>query len=227
MLAAVALTFVADGTLELDQPVGGFAPGAGGAGRGSLDAGPVDDTVPASRAITLRHLLTSTNGHRLSVRLLGAGRSTPRRAAPAGSAAAAACAAAGRVDGDPRRDPAAPPARRRVHVQHRIRHPRRARRPGRRAPTLPELMATRLFEPLGMTEPGSPSRPGPTSDTRPTTATARTGSSSRTVPTGSGRRCRRSRRVPVASCRPWPTSWRSSGCCWPAAATCCPPTSSR
>src|SRR4029450_12367997 len=63
MVAALALTFVADGTLELDQPVGALLPELAAAVVVRSMTGPIDDTVPASRPITLRHLLTSTNGH--------------------------------------------------------------------------------------------------------------------------------------------------------------------
>lgn len=63
MVAAAALTFVADGTLELDQPVGGLLPELAAPTVVRSLSGPVDDTVPARRPITLRHLLTSTNGH--------------------------------------------------------------------------------------------------------------------------------------------------------------------
>jgi CubicO group peptidase (beta-lactamase class C family) len=60
--AAVALTFVADGTLELDQPVDGLLPELTSRRVVRAASGPVDDTVPAVRPITLRHLLTSTSG---------------------------------------------------------------------------------------------------------------------------------------------------------------------
>jgi CubicO group peptidase (beta-lactamase class C family) len=63
MVAALALTFVADGTLELDQSVGELLPELAAPVVVRSMTGPVDDTVPASRPITLRHLLTSTNGH--------------------------------------------------------------------------------------------------------------------------------------------------------------------
>jgi CubicO group peptidase (beta-lactamase class C family) len=63
MIAALALTFVADGTLELDEPVGELLPELASPVVVRSMTGPVDDTVPASRPITLRHLLTSTNGH--------------------------------------------------------------------------------------------------------------------------------------------------------------------
>jgi CubicO group peptidase (beta-lactamase class C family) len=63
MVAALALTFVADGTLQLDGPVGELLPELAAPVVVRSMTGPVDDTVPASRPITLRHLLTSTNGH--------------------------------------------------------------------------------------------------------------------------------------------------------------------
>jgi CubicO group peptidase (beta-lactamase class C family) len=63
MTAAVALTFVADGTLGLDEPVGELLPELATPVVVRSMTGAVDDTVPASRPITLRHLLTSTNGH--------------------------------------------------------------------------------------------------------------------------------------------------------------------
>lgn len=63
MTAALALTFVADGTLELDDPVGELLPELAAPVVVRSMTGPVDDTEPALRPITLRHLLTSTNGH--------------------------------------------------------------------------------------------------------------------------------------------------------------------
>jgi CubicO group peptidase (beta-lactamase class C family) len=63
MMAALALTFVADGTVRLEQPVDDFLPELASPAVLRSLTGPVDETVPAARAITLRHLLTSTNGH--------------------------------------------------------------------------------------------------------------------------------------------------------------------
>jgi CubicO group peptidase (beta-lactamase class C family) len=63
MMAALALTFVADGTLRLEQPVDDLLPELASPAVVSSLAGPVDDTVPVARPITVRHLLTSTNGH--------------------------------------------------------------------------------------------------------------------------------------------------------------------
>ena len=56
--AAAAMTLVEDCTLRLDEPVGRWLPEL--ADRQVLRAsdGPLDDTVPANRPITLRDLLT-------------------------------------------------------------------------------------------------------------------------------------------------------------------------
>ena len=116
MVAALALTFVADGTLELDQPVGELLPELAAPVVVRSMSGPVDDTVPAQPADHAAAPADVDERAWLPVRLLGAGRPAPRRAAPAGSPAAAAGSTAGRVDGDPGRDPAAPPARRGLHA---------------------------------------------------------------------------------------------------------------
>jgi CubicO group peptidase (beta-lactamase class C family) len=63
MVAAVALTFVADGSIGLDESVGDLLPEIASPVVVRSITGPVDDTVPARRPITVRHLLTSTNGH--------------------------------------------------------------------------------------------------------------------------------------------------------------------
>jgi CubicO group peptidase (beta-lactamase class C family) len=63
MMAALALTLVADGIVRLEQPVDGLLPELASPAVVRSLAGPVDETVPAARAITVRHLLTSTNGH--------------------------------------------------------------------------------------------------------------------------------------------------------------------
>jgi CubicO group peptidase (beta-lactamase class C family) len=93
MVTALALTFVADGTLELDQPVGELLPELATPVVVRSMTGPVDDTEPARRPITLRHLLTSTNGHgfpsdfsapvaQLLVERLGQGPPQPQRVPP-------------------------------------------------------------------------------------------------------------------------------------------------
>ena len=63
MMAALALTFVADGTVTLEQPVDDLLPELASPAVVRSLTGPVDETVPAARAITVRQLLTSTNGH--------------------------------------------------------------------------------------------------------------------------------------------------------------------
>ena len=59
MLTALALTFVADGTLRLEQPVGDLLPELASPAVLRELTGPVDDTVPATRPIAIRDLLTS------------------------------------------------------------------------------------------------------------------------------------------------------------------------
>ena len=63
MMAALALTFVAEGTVRLDEPVDDLLPELASPLVVRSLTGPVDEAVPAARAITVRHLLTSTNGH--------------------------------------------------------------------------------------------------------------------------------------------------------------------
>ncbi len=63
MMTALALTFVADGTLRLDQPIDDLLPELASPAVLRSLTGPVEETVPAARPITIRHLLTSTNGH--------------------------------------------------------------------------------------------------------------------------------------------------------------------
>lgn len=62
MAAAVALTLVEDGTLDLDEPVDRLLPELADRRVLRHPDGPLDDTVPAQRAITVRDLLTFTNG---------------------------------------------------------------------------------------------------------------------------------------------------------------------
>ena len=107
---------------------------------GGAHARPVEDTVPASRPVTVRDLLTrSGQGFpadftcRRSAccsRLCRDRLEPQRRPAPAD------------VDGRAGRHPAAAPARRGLAVQHLRGHPRRAGGPGRR-PALAEVLAER------------------------------------------------------------------------------------
>jgi CubicO group peptidase (beta-lactamase class C family) len=62
IVAAAALLLVRDGVLRLDEPVAGLLPELGGRRVLTRPDGPLDDTVPAEREITLRDLLTFTWG---------------------------------------------------------------------------------------------------------------------------------------------------------------------
>ena len=62
IVAACAMTLVEDGTLRLDDPVDGFLPELADMTVLAAPDGPLEDTVPAKRPITLRDLLTFTLG---------------------------------------------------------------------------------------------------------------------------------------------------------------------
>jgi CubicO group peptidase (beta-lactamase class C family) len=62
IVAACAMTLVEDGTLRLDDPVDGLLPELADMTVLADPDGPLDDTVPADRSITLRDLLTYTLG---------------------------------------------------------------------------------------------------------------------------------------------------------------------
>ena len=62
LVAACAMTLVEDGTLRLDGPVGELLPELTDMRVVADPDGPVEETVPARRAITLRDLLTYTVG---------------------------------------------------------------------------------------------------------------------------------------------------------------------
>jgi CubicO group peptidase (beta-lactamase class C family) len=62
IVAACAMTLVEDCTLRLDDPVDDFLPELADMRVLADPAGPLEDTVPAHRPITLRHLLTFTLG---------------------------------------------------------------------------------------------------------------------------------------------------------------------
>jgi CubicO group peptidase (beta-lactamase class C family) len=61
--AVAALTLVADGLLRLDETIGDFLPELAAPQVLRQLSGPLDDTVPAVRPITVEDLLRSTNGH--------------------------------------------------------------------------------------------------------------------------------------------------------------------
>ena len=62
MTAAAVLSLVDDGLLELDEPVDGLLPELAGRRVLRRPDGPLTDTVPAQRPITVRDLLTFTWG---------------------------------------------------------------------------------------------------------------------------------------------------------------------
>jgi CubicO group peptidase (beta-lactamase class C family) len=62
IVAACAMTLVEDGTLRLDDPVDDLLPELADMTVLADPNGPLDDTVPANRPITLRDLLTYTHG---------------------------------------------------------------------------------------------------------------------------------------------------------------------
>jgi CubicO group peptidase (beta-lactamase class C family) len=62
IVAACAMTLVEDGTLRLDDPVEEFLPELADMSVLADPGGPLDETVPAERSITLRDLLTFTFG---------------------------------------------------------------------------------------------------------------------------------------------------------------------
>jgi CubicO group peptidase (beta-lactamase class C family) len=61
-VAACAMTLVEDCTLRLDEPVDEFLPELADMTVLANPNGPLDDTVPANRPVTLRDLLTFTLG---------------------------------------------------------------------------------------------------------------------------------------------------------------------
>jgi CubicO group peptidase (beta-lactamase class C family) len=62
IVAACAMTLVEDSTLRLDDPVDEFLPELAGMSVLADPSGPIEETVPAKRSITLRDLLTFTLG---------------------------------------------------------------------------------------------------------------------------------------------------------------------
>jgi CubicO group peptidase (beta-lactamase class C family) len=159
MMAAVALTFVADGTVGLDEPVGDLLPELASPTVVRSLTGPLDDTVAAVRPITLRHLLTSTNGHGF----------------PSDFSAPVAQLLVERLHQGPPQPQRVPPPDEWMAILAEIpllHQPGEAftynaafdilgvlvARVGGRP--LPELMAARVFAPLGMTETGFAFPPG-------------------------------------------------------------------
>lgn len=159
MVAALALTFVADGTVRLEQPVGDLLPELASPAVVRSLTGPLDDTVPAARPITVRHLLTSTNGHgfpsdfsapvaQLLVERLHQGPPQPQRVPPPDEWM-------GILAGIPLLHQ--PGEAFTYNTAFDILGVLVARVGGR---PLPDLMATRIFGPLGMIETGFAFPPG-------------------------------------------------------------------
>ena len=63
IIGALTMTLVDDGTLRLDDPVGQWLPELANPQVLRRPDGPIDDVVPASRAITVEDLLTFRAGH--------------------------------------------------------------------------------------------------------------------------------------------------------------------
>ncbi len=81
--AAATLALAADGLLDLDEPVGRLLPELAGPRVLRRMDGPLDDTVPANRAITVRDLLTFTFGFGTAVEMFFAAEPWPVMAAEA------------------------------------------------------------------------------------------------------------------------------------------------
>ena len=132
IIAAAVMMLVEDGRIALDDPVGQWLPELASPIVVRTPAGPVDDVVPAARPITVVDLLTFRAGYGFpsdfSLPAVGLLFSELKQGPPQPQLVAAA----GRMDGGAGPDPAAAPAGRGVAVQHLLRHPGRADRPGLR-----------------------------------------------------------------------------------------------
>ncbi len=80
---AATLLLVEEGLLSLDEPVGRLLPELAAPRVLRVPDGPVEDTVPAEREITVRHLLTFTAGFGFDGRMLAAPEPWPVMAAEA------------------------------------------------------------------------------------------------------------------------------------------------
>ncbi|MGD0933776.1 MAG: serine hydrolase domain-containing protein [Streptosporangiaceae bacterium] len=114
--AAATLALAAEGLLDLDEPVGRLLPEPAGPRVLRRMDGPLDDTVPANREITVRDLLTFTFGFRRGRDVLRRGAVARHgggwRAAPGhpGTAGPGHPAGPGHLDRRPRQPAAAGPA---------------------------------------------------------------------------------------------------------------------
>ena len=75
--AAATLALVDEGVLDLDEPVDGLLPELASRRVLARVDSPLDDTVPATRAITLKDLLTFTFGFGFSMEMFGQGEPIP------------------------------------------------------------------------------------------------------------------------------------------------------
>jgi len=155
---AVALALVAEGLLSLDEPVAGLLPELASPRVLRRPDGPLDDTVPAVRAITLRDLLTFTFGFGMAVEMFMS--ETPWPIVTAASQLHLATLGPPSPDEPPDPDAwmasfgglpliAQPGERWLYNTGASVLGVLLARAAGR---PLGEVLRTRLFEPLGMTD---------------------------------------------------------------------------
>ena len=226
--AVAALSLVDEGALGLDESVERWLPELADRRVLRRQDGPLDDTVPAERSITVRDLLafTAGYGHDFSgdgpqtqiaeFARLGLGVGPP---APATMPTVDEWMA--RLSGIPLDHQ--PGAAWRYDTGSDIAGVLLARVSGE---PLEDVLRARVLEPLGMVDTSfSVDTPAATGSPRATTPIPTPGSDACTTRwTGSGRRRRRSRRAAAGWCRPSTTSAPSGGCCSPAAE---PPTAAR
>ena len=216
--AVATLILVEECPLRLDDPVDGLLPEL--ADRRVLKRldGPLDDTVPAQRPITVRDLLTFRLGFGIVMAPPG---TYPIQAEPMADwlgpgRRPGVDARARRVDPAPRRPAADAPARRAVDVPHRLRRARRAHRARRRA-AVRDVPAGAHLRAAGHERHRLQRARRPSIDrlatgywTDPDTGDL---SSDDEPPAASGPRRRHSRPAAAAWCPPSTTTSRSARCC--------------
>lgn len=225
VVAAAVMMLVEDGRIALDDPVGNWLPELASPTVVRSPDGPVDEVVPAVRPITVLDLLTSRAGH--------------------GFPSDFSLPVVGRLFSDLKQGPPQPQlvpapdawmaALSRIPLLHQpgdgwlyntssdIQGVLIARVSGR---PLPEFLAERLFEPLGMADTGFDVPPASSTGSPAATGSIRRAVSNwSTRPTGSGAVVRHSRPAPAGWSRPSTTGTPSPGCCSPTgpstAAGCC------
>lgn len=211
VVAVLAMQLVDDGLLSLDDPVDGLLPEL--ADRRVLRApdGPLDDTVPADRPITVRDVLEFRLGLGMDFAgpfpgtVLGA---LADRGLPVGPPAPQASPGPDewmRIVGSVPLSHQ-PGTRWLYNTGAQVLGVLVARAAGQ---PLPDLLAQRLLDPLGMADTGFHVPP----DRRDRLAGSGSARTSTTSPTGSGRRRPRSPTLPPAWCRRSRTCTRSPGAC--------------